>query len=221
MQLKADGEYGEDISGYSPEGEACKLQFLRDAKALQNEVASHLREHGLTKSEININTGGIAGSGDVSARFWNPEKPTTMVYCTIGSSSLGHGRKDGLIILARQEEAVMEDKKKNKRGWRTGSMGPNQWIDPAHNSLELAGALLDVLGMAQEADKLLHVAYHSLTAGIVPCPSPLVSSPQDAMNWQAQHRALQASMAADAHQHAEAGQQQLLITDAAQMALPL
>lgn len=221
MRLKADGEYGEDISGYSPEGEARKGQFLRDAKTLLKEVASHLREHGLTKSEININPGGIAGSGDVSAHFWNPDEPTRMVYCTIGSSSVAQGRKDGLIILARREEAVTEDKKKNKRGWRTGSLGPNQWIDPAHNSLELAGALLDVLGMAQEAHKLLHVAYHSLTAGIVPCPSPLVSSPQDAINWQAQQRVLQASMAADARQHAEAGREQLPMIDTAQMALPL
>jgi hypothetical protein len=220
-QLKPDGSYGEDISAYSLEGEICKAKFLQDAKALLNEVAWHLREYGLAKCEISVNPGGIAGSGDVSAHCWNPEEPTTMVYCTIGSSSLGHGRKDGLIILARQEEAVIEDKKKNKRGWRTGSMGPNQWIDPAHNSLELAGALLDVLGMAREADKLLHVAYHSLTAGIVPCPSLLVSSPQDAMNWQAQQGALQASMAADAHQHAEAGQEQLLVTDNVKMALPL
>jgi len=220
-QLKPDGSYGEDISAYSLEGEICKAKFLQDAKALLNEVAWHLREYGLAKCEISVNPGGIAGSGDVSAHFWNPEEPTTMVYCTIGSSFVAHGRKDRLIIMARKEEAIVEDKKKHKRGWRTGTMGPNQWLDPAHNSLELAGALLRVAGMAQDADNLLHVVYHSLTAGAVPFPSLLVSGPQEATDWHAQLGIIQASMAADAHQHLEMSQEQLINPNNVQMTLPL
>ena len=197
-QLKADGWYGTDISAYNEQDAHGKQQFLRDAKALLREVAAYLARHGLTESEINVNPGGMAGSGDVYGHFWNPKFPGEMVYCTIGASFVGHGRKDHLIILARKEERIIDGLRKTRRNWRTGQMGTNQWIDPGKNSLELATTLLKIMGLTQEVNDLTSVAYHSQHAGAVPFPSLVISGNCDATQWFIEHTTLQRAMRDDA-----------------------
>lgn len=213
-QLKADGCYGMNISAYSEHTASCKEQFLRDAKALLREVAGHLASrHGLTESEINVNPGGMAGSGDVYAHFWNPQLQDEMLYCSIGASFVGHGRQDRLMILARKEERIIE---KSRRGWRTGQMGANQWIDPGQNSLQLTATLLKIMGIAQAANHLTGVSYHSQNSGLVPFPGPVVASDCDSVQWFLGYATLKQTMKGDALNHREADQ-----AIAIQMTLPV
>ena len=117
------------------------------------------------------------------------------------------------MIMARKEERIVE---KGRRGWRTGQMGANQWIDPGQNSLALAATLLKIMGMAQAANHLTSVSYHSQNTRQVPFPGPVVASDCDSVQWFLGHATLKQAMESDVQSHREAEQ-----AIAIQMTLPV
>ena len=187
--LGRDGLYSHDnsISGYSDLGQQRKEQFLRDARALLKQTGEFIAQLGWTEYDISVNPSGVAGSGDAHADYWDPDDPLHIVYCTIGASAIAFGaRKDGVIIMARQEQRTVHrggGRKQGKVSYRTLHMGPNQYIDPGMNSQELAAELLKIAGMKEDAEKvrmLQGCAYHSRTAGVIPVPSPIIKNSTEA-----------------------------------------
>ena len=187
--LERDGMYSSDdtINGYSDPGQQRKERFLRDARALLKKTREFMARFGWTECDIRINPAGVAVSGDVHADYWNPDDPLHIVYCTIGASAIAFGaRKDGVTIMARQEQRAPNQcggRKQGKVSYRTSLMGPNQYIDPGMNSQELAAALFKIAGMKEDAEKIRMLqgcAYHSRTAGVIPVPSPIIKNSAEA-----------------------------------------
>ncbi len=215
-KMKPDGCYSSDhnlICAYSDYGHARKEQFLRDVAALLKETAKHLAPHGpstlrlrsaqaslrtgLTQSDVHVNRAGIATSGEVCADYWNPHT-LRGVWVEIGSTSLTHlsGRQDGVSILARWRTYKAEPARRGRRKQRlaTKSDGPNQWLSPEFNSLELAQALLRIYDPERTPPD---VAAHTLSGGTMSIPSPLVSNETQAMAWFHDNRAVEAAFQAD------------------------
>ena len=187
--LERDGLYSSDdtINGYSDPGQQRKERFLRARVTLLKQTGEFLARFGWTECDIRVNPAGIAVSGDVHADYWNPDDPLNIVYCTIGASAIAFGaRKDGVLIMARQEQRAPNQsggRKQGKVSYRTSHMGPNQYIDPGMNSQELAAALFKIAGMKEDAEKvrmLQGCAYHSRTAGVIPVPSPVIKNSTEA-----------------------------------------
>lgn len=149
-RLAADGAYGQYVNGYQGDG---KARFLRDSRAMLKATARHLAARGLTASDIRLNPGGVAVSGEASAHYWNPDEAGRRVYASLGAMALGWGRHDQLIVLARVETFVEEVRARRRAtaGWRCAGMGPNQWLSANLNALELAEALRALLAPGDHA----------------------------------------------------------------------
>jgi hypothetical protein len=206
--LAPDGSYScgdQSIDGYSQTGQEFKEQFLRDARALLKQTGEFLNRLGWIECEIRVNPAGVAVSGDVSAEFWKPTDPLNIIYCTIGASAIPFGgRKDGVIIMARQlqREAQHDNgRKAGKASYRTKAMGPNQFIDPGMNSQLLAAELLKIAGQEEDAGTLglmQGVSYHSRTAGVLPLPALIIRNRSEAELAQVAICAVMAAASADA-----------------------
>lgn len=207
--LAPDGSYSCDdqsINGYNQTGQELKEQFLRDARALLKQTGEFLTQSGWTDCEIRVNSAGVAVSGDVYAEFWKPSDPLNIIYCTIGASAIPFsGRKDGVIIMARQHQREAPhngERKAGKVSYRTKTMGPNHFIDPGMNSQLLAAELLKIAGQEEDADavRLMHgVSYHSRTAGELPLPALVMRNRAEAELAQVAISAVMAAASADAN----------------------
>jgi len=205
--LAPDGSYScgdQSINGYSQTGQELKEQFLCDARALLKQTSEFLTQLGWMECEIRINPAGVAVSGDVYAEFWRPADPLNIVYCTIGASAIPFGgRKDDVIIMARQHQREAQHNSGRKTGkapYRTKNMGPNHFIDPGMNGQFLAAELLVIAGQEEDADavRLMQgVSYHSRTAGVLPLPSLVMRNRSDAELAQVAVGAVMAAAAAD------------------------
>jgi hypothetical protein len=156
--LSPDGSYScgdQSINAYSQKGQELKEQFLRDARALFKQTGEFLTQLGWTEWDMRVNPGGVAVSGDVYAEFWKPSDPLNIIYCTIGASAIPFGgRRDGVIIMARQHQREAHPdsgRKAGKISYRTKAMGPNHFIDPGMNCQLLAAELLKVAGQEEDA----------------------------------------------------------------------
>ena len=206
--LAPDGSYscGDlSINGYSQTGQKLKEQFLRDARSLLKQTGEFLTRLGWTECEIRINPAGVAVSGDVYAEFWKPSDPLNIIYCIIGASAIPFGgRKDGVIIMARQHQREAQHdsgRKAGKVSYRTKTMGSNHFIDPGMNSQLLAAELLKITGQEEDANavRLMQgVSYHSRTAGVLPLPVLVMRNRSDAELAQVAIGAVIAAAAADA-----------------------
>ena len=148
--LAPDGSYScgdQTINRYSQTGQELKEQFLRDARAVLKQTGEFLTRLGWTGPKIRVNLAGVAVSGDVYAEFWKPADPLNIIYCIIGVSAIPFGgRKDGMIIKARQHQREAEHnigRKAGKLSYPTKKMGPNHFINPGMNSQLLAVELLN------------------------------------------------------------------------------
>jgi hypothetical protein len=206
--LTADRSYGCDnqsINGYVQAGQELKEQFLRDARALLKQTGEFLTRSGWTECDIRVNSAGVAGSGDVYAEFWKPVDPLNIIYCTIGASAIPFsGRKDGVIIMARQHQREAPHngvRKAGKVSYRTKTMGPNHFIDPGMDSQLLATELLKIAGQEDDASSvrlMQGVSYHSRTAGVLPLPALVMRNQSDAELAQVAIDVVIAAAAADA-----------------------
>lgn len=206
--LAPDGSYScgdQSINGYSQTGQELKEQFLRDARALLKQTSEFLTRLGWMECEIRINSAGVAVSGDVYAEFWKPADPLNIIYCTIGASVIPFGgRKDGVIIMARQHQREAQHnsgRKTGKASYRTKTMGSNHFIDPDMNSQLLAAELLKIAGQEEDADavRLMQgVSYHSRTAGVLPLPALVMRNRAEAELAQVAISAVMAAASADA-----------------------
>jgi hypothetical protein len=186
--LAPDGAYSIDgsINGYSVLAQQQKERFLRDARALLKQAGQFLAKFGWTECDIRVNPAGTACSGDVHADFWNPEGPLCIIYCTIGSSAISFGgRKDGVIIMARQEKRELlssSGRPSAKPTYRNTWMGINQWIDPGMSGRELAAQIFKIAGRQEEPDQVMlpGCAYHSRTAGSLAIPSAMIRNGTEA-----------------------------------------
>ena len=207
--LAPDGSYscGDlSINGYSQTGQKLKEQFLRDARSLLKQTGEFLTRLGWTECEIRINPAGVAVSGDVYAEFWKPSDPLNIIYCIIGASAIPFGgRKDGVIIMARQHQREAQHdsgRKAGKVSYRTKTMGSNHFIDPGMNSQLLAAELLKITGQEEDANavRLMQgVSYHSRTAGVLPLPALVLRNRSEAELAQIAIGAIKAAAAADAN----------------------
>ena len=207
--LAPDGSYscGDlSINGYSQTGQKLKEQFLRDARSLLKQTGEFLTRLGWTECEIRINPAGVAVSGDVYAEFWKPSDPLNIIYCIIGASAIPFGgRKDGVIIMARQHQREAQHdsgRKAGKVSYRTKTMGSNHFIDPGMNSQLLAAELLKITGQEEDANavRLMQgVSYHSRTAGVLPLPALVMRNRSEAELAQVAIGAIIAAAAADAN----------------------
>jgi hypothetical protein len=206
--LAPDGSYScgdQSVNGYIQTGQELKEQFLRDARALLKQTSEFLTQLGWTECEIRVNSAGVAVSGDVYAEFWKPADPLNIVYCTISASAIPFsGRKDGMIIMARQHQREVHHdsgRKAEKISYRTKNMGPYHFIDPGMNGQLLAAELLKIAGQEEDADavRLMQgVSYHSRTAGVLPLPALVMRNRSDAELAQIAAGAVMAAAAADA-----------------------
>jgi hypothetical protein len=206
--LAPDGSYScgdQSINGYSQTGQELKEQFLRDARALLKQTSEFLTRLGWTVCDIRVNTAGVAVSGDVYAEFWKPADPLNIIYCTVGASSIPFGgRKDGVIIMARQHQREAHHdsgRKAGKASYRTKAMGPNHFVDPGMNSQLLAAELIKTAGQEEDAGaiRLMQgVSYHSRTAGILPLPALVMRNRSEAELAQVVIGAVMAATSADA-----------------------
>src|SRR5450759_2992712 len=188
--LAPDGSYScgdQSINGYNQTGQELKEQFLRDARALLKPTGEFLTRSKWTECEIRGNSAGIAVSGDIYAEFWKPADPLNIVYCTISASAIPFsGRKDGVIIMARQHQREAHHdsgRKAGKASFRTKAMGPNHFIDPGMNSQLLATELLKIAGQEDDAGavRLMQgMSYHSRTAGVLPLPALVIRNRAEA-----------------------------------------
>jgi len=207
--LSPDGSYSygnQSINGYSQTGQELKEQFLRDARALLKQTGEYLTRLGWTECEIRVNPAGMAVSGDVYAEFWKLADPLNIIYCTIGASAIPFGgRKDGVIIMARQHQREAQydsGRKAGKVSYRTKTMGSNHFIDPGMNSQLLAAELLKITGQEEDANavRLMQgVSYHSRTAGVLPLPALVMRNQSEAELAQVAIGAIIAAAAADAN----------------------
>ena len=144
---------------------------------------------GFTEARINVNPAGVACSGDVYAEFWRPEDLCNTLYCTIGASHVSFGgRKDGLIIMARNEKRAEQPGrgKTSKPAYHTTFRGLNQWIDPGMHSAELAAELLKIAGLPEtEVGILPGCTYRSRTAGCLEVPSSAIRNRVEALQLKA------------------------------------
>jgi len=206
--LAPKGSYScgdQSINGYSQKGQELKEQFLRDARALLKKTGEYLTPLGWTECEIRVNPAGMAVSGDVYAEFWRPADPLNIIYCTIAASASPFGgRKDGVIIMARQHQREAQPdnvRKAGKISYRTKTMGPNHFIDPGMNSQLLAAELLKIASQEEDAGaiRLMQgVSYHSRTAGVLPLPALVMRNRAEAELAQVAICAVMAAAAADA-----------------------
>jgi hypothetical protein len=206
--LAPDGSYicsDQSINGYSQTGQELKEQFLRDARALLKQTGEFLTRLGWAECEIRVNPAGVAVSGDVYAEFWKTADPLDIVYCTIGASAIPFsGRRDGVIIMARQHQREAHHdsgRKAGKASYRTKAMGPNHFIDPGMNSQLLAAELLKIAGQEEDAGaiRLIQgVSYHSRTAGVLPLPALVMRNRSEAELAQVAISAVLVAAAADA-----------------------
>jgi hypothetical protein len=199
-KMKPDGHYSPDhklICAYSDYGNVRKEHFLHDAAALLRETAKHLAPHGLSQADIRVNRAGSAVSGEVCADYWNPDT-LRGVWVEIGTTCLAHlsGRQDGVSILARWRTYKAEPATRSRRKQRPAikSDGPNQWLSPEFNSLELAQALLKIYDPERTPPD---VAAHTLSGGTMAIPSPFVSNETEATTWFHDNRAVEAAFQAD------------------------
>jgi hypothetical protein len=207
--LAPDGSYScgdQSINGYSQTGQELKEQFLRDARSLLKQTGEFLTRLGWTECEIRINPAGVAVSGEVYAEFWRPIDPLNIIYCPIGASAIPFGgRKDGVIIMARQHQREAQydsGRKAGKVSYRTKTMGSNHFIDPGMNSQLLAAELLKITGQEEDANavRLMQgVSYHSRTAGVLPLPALVLRNRSEAELAQIAIGAIIAAAAADAN----------------------
>jgi hypothetical protein len=206
--LAPDGSYscgGQSINAYSQTGQEHKDQFLRDARTLLKQTGDFLSRLGWTECEIRVNPAGVAVSGDVYAEFWKPSDPLNIIYCTIGASAIPFGgRKDGVIIMARQHQRETHQDGRHKAGkisYRTKAMGPNHFMDPVMNCQLLAAELLTIAGQKDDAgaSRLMQgVSYHSRTAGVLPLPALVMRNRSEAELAQVAINAVVVAAAADA-----------------------
>ena len=206
--LAPDGSYScgdQSINGYCQTGQELKEQFLRDARALLKDTGEFLIQSGWTECDIHVNSAGVAGSGDVYAEFWRPADTLNIIYCTIGASAIPFGgRKDGVIIMARQHQRETQHDSERKAGnisYRTKTMGSNHFIDPGMNSQLLAAELLKITGQEEDANavRLMQgVSYHSRTAGVLPLPVLVMRNRAEAELAQVAIESVMAAAAADA-----------------------
>ena len=206
--LAPDGSYScgnQSINGYSQTGQELKEQFLCDSRTLLKQTGEFLTRLGWTECEIRVNPAGVAVSGDVSAEFWKPTDPLNIIYCTIGASAIPFGgRRDGVIIMARQHQREAHPdsgRKAGKISYRTKAMGPNHFIDPGMNCQLLAAELLKVAGQEEDAGavRLMQgVSYHSRTAGLLPLPPLVMHNQAEAELAQVAIGAVVAAASADA-----------------------
>lgn len=197
-RLKLDQHYSTDellICAYTERGNMGKEQFLRDAAALLRDTAKHLAAHGLTQSAVCTNRAGVAVSGEVSADYWNPEM-LRGVWVQIGSTCLTQlsGRKDGLSILARWRKYTNQPARRKSRPKPQGNDGPNQWLSPEFNSIELAQALLTIYNPDHTP---VQVTAHTLGQSPLPIPSPIVSDEMQAAVWRTQLQTVRTAFLAD------------------------
>lgn len=197
-RLKPDLDYSTDemlICAYTERGNMGKEQFLRDAAALLRETAKHLAAHGLTQSNVCANRAGVAVSGEVSADYRNPET-LRGVWVQIGATCLTQlsGRKDGLSILARWRKYTNQPARRKSRPVPQGNDGPNQWLSPEFNSLELARAILKIYDPDHTP---IQVTAHMLGHNHLPIPSPIVSDETQAAVWRTQLQTVRTAFLAD------------------------
>jgi hypothetical protein len=206
--LAPDGSYScgdQSINAYSQTGQELKEQFLRDSRTLLKQTGEFLTRLGWTECEIRVNPAGVAMSGDVYAEFWKPTGPLNIIYCTIGASAIPFGgRKDGVIIMARQHQREAQHdngRKAGKTSYRTKTMGPNHFIDPGMNCELLAAELLKVAGQEEDAGaiRLMQgISYHSRTAGVLPLPALVMRNRAEAELTRVAISAVVVAAAADA-----------------------
>jgi hypothetical protein len=196
----------QSINGYSQTGQELKEQFLRDARALLKQTGEFLTRLEWAECEIRINPAGVAVSGDVYAEFWKTADPLDIVYCTIGASAIPFGgRKDGVIIMARQHQREIHQdsgRKAGKISYRTKSMGSNHFIDPGMNGQLLAAELLKIAGQEEDTGALRlmqGVSYHSRTAGVLPLPALVMRNRSEAELAQVAISAVVVAATADAN----------------------
>jgi hypothetical protein len=141
----------------------------------------------------------------VYAEFWKLADPLNIIYCTIGASAIPFGgRKDGVIIMARQHQREAHHdsgRKAGKASYRTKAMGPNHFIDPGMNSQLLAAELLKIAGQEDDAGaiRLMQgVSYHSRIAGVLPFPALIMRNQSEAELAQIAISAVVVAAAADA-----------------------
>ena len=199
-KMAPDGSYGEYISGYGDDAQELKEKFLRDANALLRQVGTLLAVNGLTEKEVSQNPSGMAGSGEVYAKFWRPDNPGWRVSVEVGTTHLQTGREDGVCILAMwvQYEPAKDGE---KAGYRRTSNGPNQWISPDLNAQELADQLLLIYDPVNTPKV---TTAHTKSAGSVPYPPPTITSPAQAPAWFQAHRAINDAFREDAAGNQEA-----------------
>ena len=152
MRLKDDyaGGYYADathrsISGYGEDAQARKRQFHRDGLKYFKAIGKLLEPHGFSTLDVHSNKAGIAGSGDVYAKFWHEVQQTGVLLCLL-AGGINKDRADHLDILAQAlTERTMRGRGKQAReGFKRG---PNVWFSANLESEALAVKLLMMLRM--------------------------------------------------------------------------
>jgi len=199
-KLRSDSSYSSDhgmICAYSTHGYECKERFLRHAAALLREAGKHLSQRGLTRSDVRINRAGMAVSGEVTADYWNPDT-LRGVWVEISATclSLLSGRKDGVSILARWRtyKAESATRGKHRKQLAHQAEGPNQWLSPEFDSQQLVMAVLNIYDPQISPPDM---AAHTLSRGVLPIPSPIVSNAAEAEAWLRGNQALETAFRAD------------------------
>jgi hypothetical protein len=98
---------------------------------------------GLTGSDIRVNRAGIACSGEVCAKFWDPTKLDFLMSVCVEASVLGNSREDRVIIIARKDELGVEVRRR-KEVIKSTRLGRNEYPSTELDSMQLASWLLRV-----------------------------------------------------------------------------
>ena len=136
----AAGQYSmSPIHGYNSVDQARKDRFLHDGRAFLRSVGEHLRAMGFTEQEVWANSGGIAVSGEVYARYFRPGQARHIFIAIEGAafSEELSPREDSVTFLARWEQ--------DRPNGRGNESGPNCWLNPNFSSASTAKCLVAVL----------------------------------------------------------------------------
>lgn len=135
------------LNAYSEDANASKERFLRDAGRFLRRVGYELEKHGLSEMRISPNKGGAAVSGEVYGDFRRPSDDVG-IFVEIGTTAIASR------YARKQDQAVIRSvwRCRRREDCHTPE-GPNVYLDPNADSVEIAVKLLEVLadGIKSEA----------------------------------------------------------------------
>ena len=121
------------ISAYSEKDAQIKDSFIRDARKYLNAVAKILKTTGIKATEVSVNKGGVAVSGDIMLEA-STERGET-IFITIGSGLYGRSTADHIGIMWRVCD----------KGSSTANKGDNNWPSPDTTYGDLSQMILEAL----------------------------------------------------------------------------